>query len=192
MGYYEYLCALLAPMGVYRLDDGVGASELMASAAALDAAADALGEAERECCLLTAAGEGLTRMEALFSHVGARASEAERRAAIASLCAIGEDGFTVPKMNAALLGCGVRATVEERADGVLRVRFPDVVGQPQDFAKIERIVLDILPCHLAVEFYLAYLTWRQCAERAYSWGGIEEAEHTWKSFEESFAATVSE
>lgn len=192
MSYYDYLCALLAPMGVYRLDDGVSASELLASGAALDAAAATLADAERECCLAMAEGEGLSRMEALFSRVGARASTAERRAAIASLCAIGADGFTVPAMNAAILGCGVAATVEETADGTLRVRFPDVVGQPEEFEKIRRILLDILPCHLAVEFYFAYLTWRECETEGTTWGDIEEAEHTWESFEESFAARMSE
>lgn len=192
MGYYDHLCALLAPMGVYRLDGGVGASELLAAASALDAAAAVLDDAERECCLMTAEGEGLLRKEALFSRVGARGSAQERRAAIAALSAIGEDGFTPAAMNAALSGCGIAATVEETAAGALRVRFPGTVGRPQEFEKIERIALGILPCHLAVEFYFDYLTWSQCEDAGYTWAMLEEAEHSWKSFEESFAEMESE
>ncbi len=192
MGYYEHLCALLAPLGAYRLDGGVSGAELSAAGDALDTAAEALALAERESCLATAEDEGLSRAEALFARVGARLSAQERRAAIASLSAIGEDGFTIAAMNAAIAGCGVAASVEERADGGLRVRFPGVAGAPQEFEKIKRILFDILPCHLAVEFYLAYLTWRECGERGTTWADIEDAEHTWESFEESFAEAVDE
>ena len=55
MSYYGYLCALLAPLGVYRLEEeSIGGAELTAAGAALDAAAAALAHSEREGILATA------------------------------------------------------------------------------------------------------------------------------------------
>ena len=152
MGYYDYLCALLAPLGVYRLDGGMSGAELYAAGAALDAAAEKMEHAERESCLALAEDEGLSRREALLSRVGALTSGAARRRAIESLFSIGEDGFTPAAMNAARYGCGVRATVEELDTHTLRVRFPDVAGEPDEYEKVCEILLSLLPCHLAVEF----------------------------------------
>lgn len=49
--------------------------------------------------------------------------------------------------------------------GQLRVIFPEVAGEPEDFDQIRKIILDILPCHLEVEFYFRYLTWAECEAR---------------------------
>lgn len=187
MGCYDYLCALLAPLGVYRLDGGVSGAELFAAGAALDTAAEKMDYAERESCLATAEDEGLSRREALLSRVGATGDTAHRRRAIESLFSIGEDGFTLGAMNAAISGCGVRATVEELGADTLRVRFPDVAGEPDEYEKVRAILLSLLPCHLAVEFYLEYLSWRECEGDGTTWQSVEEAEHTWRSFGESFA-----
>lgn len=67
--------------------------------------------------------------------------------------------------------------------GKLRVIFPEVAGVPAEFDQIQRIILDILPCHLEAEFYFRYLTWRECERAGYTWEIIEAAEHTWKSFQ---------
>lgn len=187
MGCYDYLCALLAPLGVYRLDGGASGAELFSAGAALDAAAEKMERAEREGCLATAEDEGLSRREALLSRVGATADAPSRRRAIESLFSIGEDGFTLCAMNAAISGCGVRATVEERGANTLRVRFPDVAGEPEEYEKVREILLSLLPCHLAVEFYLEYLSWRGCEDRGTTWRAVAQAEHSWRSFGESFA-----
>lgn len=193
MGYYDYLCALLAPMGVYELSRGsLGGAELYAAGALLDEAAQELGLAERESILATAEGEGLSKREKLFARFGASPTTQLRRSAIAALSAIGEDGFTPSALSAAIAGCGIAAAVEETDEyGKLRVRFPGTVGEPEEFARVRSVILDILPCHLAVEFYLDYLTWRQCEAAGHTWGTVEQAGHTWKSFEESFAEAVS-
>ena len=82
MGYYNYLCELLRPLRVYRLDEGsLSGAELYAAGEGLDAAAEALEKAAREGVLMTAEDEGLSRRERLFSRVGARS----RRC-----CALGE------------------------------------------------------------------------------------------------------
>ena len=67
--------------------------------------------------------------------------------------------------------------------GKLRVIFPEVAGVPEGFAQMERIILDILPCHLEVEFYFRYLTWAECEAAGYTWAAVEAAEHTWESFQ---------
>lgn len=61
--------------------------------------------------------------------------------------------------------------------------FPEVAGEPEDFDQIRKIILDILPCHLEVEFYFRYLTWAECEAAGYTWGQVEAAEYTWESFQ---------
>ena len=85
MGYYNYLCELLRPLRVYRLDEGsLSGAELYAAGEGLDAAAEALEKAVREGVLMTAEDEGLSRRERLFSRIGARTTPALRRLATAS------------------------------------------------------------------------------------------------------------
>ena len=75
MGYYNYLCELLRPLRVYRLDEGsLSGAELYAAGEGLDAAAEALEKAVCEGVLMTAEDEGLSRRERLFSRVGCCAS----------------------------------------------------------------------------------------------------------------------
>ena len=68
-------------------------------------------------------------------------------------------------------------------EGCLRVIFPEVIGIPAEFEQIRDIILDILPCHLEVEFYFRYLTWEECERAGYTWADVEAAEHTWESFQ---------
>ena len=138
MGYYNYLCELLRPLRVYRLDEGsLSGAELYAAGEGLDAVAEALEKAAREGVLMTAEDEGLSRRERLFSRVGARTTPALRRLAIASLLRVGGDGFTLEAVNQTISGCGVRAVAAETDEqGVVRVTFPQVAGEPEDFAKM--------------------------------------------------------
>ena len=174
MGYYNYLCELLRPLRVYRLDEGsLSGAELYAAGEGLDAAAEALEKAVREGVLMTAEDEGLSRRERLFSRVGARTTPALRRLAIASLLRVGGDGFTLEAVNQTISGC------------VVRVTFPQVAGEPEDFARIRDIILEIMPCHLQVDFYFRFLTWEECEAAAWTWQGVEDAELTWESFEKA-------
>ena len=61
MGYYNYLCELLRPLRVYRLDEArLSGAELYAAGEGLDAAAEALEKAVCEGVLMTAEDEGLS------------------------------------------------------------------------------------------------------------------------------------
>ena len=75
------------------------------------------------------------------------------------------------------------ARAVELGEGRVRVVFPGVVGEPAEFEKIQSIILDILPCHLEVEFYFRYLSWQECESMGLTWAGVEADLHTWESFE---------
>ena len=138
---------------------------------------------ERESLTATAEDEGLDRREALFARKSAALTAESRRAAIAALLQIDGDSLTPEAINRTIQGCGVRAKALEVDTGRLRVIFPDVNGVPPEFREIENIVLDILPCHLEVEFYFRYLTWQECEAMELTWKGVEADLHTWESFE---------
>lgn len=181
--YEEYLKALLAPLGVYRLDGGsVSGAELHALGRELDLAAERLETVERESVTATAEDEGLRRREALFLRRPASTTLQERRAAIAALLQIDGDSLTPEAINRTISGCGIRARVVELGTNQVQVEFPNTAGVPQDFDQIERIIMDILPCHLGVSFHLRYLTWEACHRAGYTWRSVEEQGHTWETF----------
>ena len=55
----------------------------------------------------------------------------------------------------------------------------------ENFARIRDIILEIMPCHLQVDFYFRFLTWKECEAAAWTWQGIEDTGHTWESFEKA-------
>lgn len=182
--YEEFLRRLLAPLGIYRLDrDSLSGAELYALGRGLDAVSDRLDEVEREGVTATAEDEGLRRREALFLRRPAAVTPEERRAAIAALLQIDGDSLTPSAINHTIGGCGVKARALEMGKGKLRVIFPEVAGVPPEFEQIRAIILEILPCHLEVEFYFRYLTWAECHRAAYTWADVEAAGHTWESFQ---------
>lgn len=182
--YEQYLKRLLSPLGLYDLSEGTrNGSELAALGAALDSVSALLDTVERESLLATAETEGLGRREALFARKPQAATAAARRAAIAALLRIGEDSLTPDAVNDTLTGCGIRARALEKADGGLRVIFPGTAGIPAGFEQIRGIILDILPCHLEVEFFFRYLTWAECEAAGWTWQQVEDAAHTWESFQ---------
>lgn len=182
--YEEYLKNLLAPLGVYRLDsESLSGAELHALGRGLDFVSDRLDAVERESLTETAEDEGLHRREELFLRRPASTTLKERRAAIAALLQIDGDSLTPGAINRTISGCGIRARAIELGTNKVRVEFPETAGVPQDFEQIEKIILDILPCHLDVEFHLRYLTWAECEKARYTWGLVEEQKYTWKSFQ---------
>ena len=185
MGYCDYLKNLLRPLGIYDLSDrSLSASELEALGHGLDGAEASIDYAERESALSTAEGEGLDRWEALFANTPVHYSTELRREAIAALLRIGGDSFTLSAINDTISGCGIKALVQEKEQfGYVRVIFPDVAGIPEGFEQIRTIILDIIPCHLEVEFYFRYLTWAECHARGYTWAYVHQKEHTWRSFQ---------
>ena len=182
--YEGYLRTLLEPLGVYDLTAGtINGAELYALGGSLDAVSEMLDTVERESLTATAEDEGLHRREALFARRSAAVTPEARRAAVAALLQIDGDSLTPADINKTMRGCGIKARAEELGDGKLRVVFPEVAGIPEEFEQSRDMILDILPCHLGVEFYFRYLTWEECHKVGFTWQMVEEAEHTWESFQ---------
>lgn len=182
--YEEYLRALLEPLGVYSFESGtIHRAELAALGVEMDRISEWLDTAERESVTATAEQQGLSRRESLFLRRPAATTAENRRAAIAALLQIDGDSLTPAAINLTLQGCGIKAWAQELGSGVLRVLFPEVAGVPEEFEQIRSIILEILPCHLEVEFYFRYLTWEECEWVAFTWETVEAAEHTWDSFQ---------
>jgi len=182
--YEQYLRNLLAPLGIYDLRvSSINSAELYALGTGLDLVDGRIERAEREALTATAEDEGLSRREALFARRPAAVTPEERRAAIAALLQINGDSLTPGEINRTIRGCGIRAKALELGGGKLRVVFPEVAGVPAEFEQIQKIILDILPCHLGVEFYFRYLTWAECEQAGFTWAAVEAAGHTWESFQ---------
>ncbi len=179
--YERFLKNLLAPLGVYNLTEGsVNGAELHALGTGLDEIAALLDWTEREGLLTDAEDEGLRRRESLFARRPAAVTTQQRRDAIAALLRIAGDSLTPGTINQTIQGCGIRAKALEMGGLSVRVIFPDTIGRPADYDQIQKIVLDILPCHLDVEFYLRYLTWSECHRAGYTWAFAEGK--TWEEF----------
>ena len=185
MGYGEHLRTFLRPLGIYDLTPGsLSGSELDALGHGLDVLSCRMDYVERESALFTAEGEGLRRRETLFARTPVHYTTELRRQAIAALLRIGGDCFTLSDINSTNSGCGIKALAQEKERfGYIRVIFPDVAGIPEGFEQIREIILDIIPCHLEVEFYFRYLTWQECEAFQYTWAVIHQREYTWHGFE---------
>jgi len=185
MGYSDHLRRLLRPIGIYNLSPGsLSNSELEAIGHGLDGVSDRLDYVERESALATAMGEGLDRIESLFARTPVHYSTELRRQAIAALLRIGGDCFTLTDINNTISGCGINAlALEKEQVGYIRVIFPNVIGIPEGFDQIRDIILDIIPCHLDVEFYFRYLTWAECEAHQYTWAIVEGRKYNWFEFE---------
>lgn len=185
MGYAQHLRKFLRPLGIYDLSPGsLSGSELDALGKGLDDLSARLDYVERESALATAEGEGLRRREALFARTPVQYSTQLRREAIAALLRIGGDSFTLEGINSTISGCGIKAIVKETDRfGYVKIVFPDVAGIPEGFEQIKEIILDIIPCHLAVEFDFRYLTWKECEDFGYTWRIIHQKAFTWHDFE---------
>lgn len=182
--YGEYLCRILEPLGVYDLSEhSISGAAVYALGAGLDEVSGALDLVEREALTATAQDQGLDRREQLFARRPAAVTPQQRRDAIAALMQIDGDSLTPSAINHAISGCGIRAEALEVDTGHLRVIFPETAGIPEEFSQIQKIILDILPCHLEVEFYFRYQTWDECERAGMTWDQVESAGHTWDSFE---------
>ena len=96
---------------------------------------------------------------------------------------IDADSFSLESINRTISGCGIRALAQEMGGGHIRVIFPETAGVPDEFEQIQKIVLDIIPCHLETEFYFRYMLWSECEAHGWTWAEVEAGGHTWHSFE---------
>ena len=132
--YEAHLRSLLSPLGIYDLEEhSASGAAVCALGTGLDTVSRRLEEIEREALTATAEGEGLARREALFARRPAAVTAEDRRAAIAALLQIDGDSLTPAAIDRTIRGCGIRARALEMGGGQLRVIFPEVAGEPEDF-----------------------------------------------------------
>ena len=183
MSYTQYLKDLLRPLGVYDLNAPFNAGELDGAGAALDGAADALEEAQREASLSTAESRGVERMAGLFARRPVAEDPRALASALAALLRIGGDSFTLSAINDTISGCGISARVEETGVGTVTVSFPGLVGVPAGFEQLTKIIEDILPAHLDIQYFFRYLTWEELEKKFSCWREIEDRGLTWDGLE---------
>ena len=184
MSHADYLRGLLRPLRVYELEGTANGGELEALGAALDGAGAALEEIQREMLVSTAEDWGLEAIESLLARRPVAPSLDRRREALAALLRIGGDSFTLAAINDNLKGCGLNAVASETGEpGVVEVHFPDVPGIPDGFDELKKILEDILPSHLDIQYVFWYITWALMEERFDTWGDIEAISPTWEELE---------
>lgn len=179
----QYLRDLLRPLGVYDLNAPFNGGELDAAGKALDEVEGRLEEIRREADLTTAESWGLERLARLFVRRPVAEEPRALAAAIAALLRIGGDSFTLAAINDTIYGCGIPAKVAESGVGSVTVSFPGVVGAPEGFESLKKIIEDILPAHLEIQYLFWYLTWAELERKFPCWQEIEERQLTWDGLE---------
>lgn len=183
MSYAQYLRELLDPLRVYDLKGTFNGGELDAEGAALDEVAARLEEIQRETDLTRAEGWGLEQTARLFARRPVADEPRALAAALAALTRIGGDSFTLEAINDTISGCGIAARVTELGVGAVRVAFPGIAGIPDGFKGLKKIVEDILPPHLEIEYWFWYLTWEELEDKFFSWQELEERGLSWYGLE---------
>ena len=184
LDYISVLKELLRPLGIYDVDNGLGAAELHSVGTALNLSYHALLSAEAESNPLTAGETGLTAWEKLLPFVPAYRTAADRRRAIAALLRIDGTSFTLAGVNDAITGCGIRAVVAEtETPQTVSVSFPWNRGEPDDFDALRERIEMILPCHLAIEYVFIFVIWSEMETLFPQWSGTEENAYSWRELE---------
>ena len=179
----EHLRELLRPLGVYDLDAPFISGELDAQGAAVDGVGARLEEVQREASLVTAESWGVELLAKLFARRPVASEPRALAEALAALLRIGGDSFTLSAINNTISGCGIPAVAEEVGVAQVRVSFPGVVGEPEGFLELKKIIEDILPAHLAIEYVFWYLTWTELERKFASWQSIEDRTLSWLGLE---------
>ena len=156
----DALREILRPLGLYALTPGsLSGSELYAVGGELDALDSLLQEMELESIPLTASDWGIYEYERLFKFRNGAVRPDARRKALLAMLGGNSTQCSIDAINQTIAGCGADGTVSEIDAGSVQVRFSEHIDSPELLARMKDIIDGILPCHLAVEYYLEYPTW---------------------------------
>ncbi len=184
LGYTDYLKQLLFPLGVYDLEEGIGAEEIGVIGKQLDDIFNSLEELGRETVLSQAKSYGLKNYEKLLPYTPAYITTQDERQAVMALLRIRGGCFTLPMLQETLSGCGIFASIAESGKAMtIDVGFPENRGVPQGFDKLKTRIEEIIPCHLAVEYRFTYSTWQELMSKLQGWTAIERNVHSWRELE---------
>lgn len=176
---------LLAPLGVYDLEQGVGLGEIQSYGSGLDSLTSELACVEREMLITTACEHGLDQIENLLTTKPVTSDLERRRDALAALLRVGGDSFTLAGINDNLTGCGLNVLAEEGEEAnVVYISFPEVAGIPSGIEEMKVIIEQILPAHLGAEYRYWFMTWGMLGEKMESWASITNAGWSWDVVEE--------
>ena len=73
--------------------------------------------------------------------------------------------------------------VKELGTGSVSVSFPGTAGVPEGFEEMKKIIEDILPAHVGVEYDFWYLTWLELEANFPTWKSIEDMDLSWSELE---------
>lgn len=184
LGYTDYLKQMLLPLGIYDLEEGVGAEEIRVIGKQLDMLFSTLEDLGRESVMAQAESYGLKKYEALLPHTPAYITTQDERNAVMALLRIRGGCFSRLMLQETLSGCGISANITESGTAMMvAVGFPENRGIPEGFDKLKLRIEDIVPCHLAVEYRFTYSTWQELMNRLQSWTVIEENTSSWRELE---------
>ena len=148
--YAGYLARLLAPLGVYDLREGsVSGAMIHALGDALDGVHEQLRAGLADGFPQTAGAEALARWEQALPRHGTDADPENRRAALAFLLGQEEVSCSLASIRAALVACGVPASLEMRGQNTVTVTVPPGV---EDDAGLNPLIRSLIPAHLAIEW----------------------------------------
>lgn len=184
MPYLDYLKTLLRPLRLYDLDVGYGAQELALASERLDEVFFNLEATEAESFIISAEDIGLEAYEQILPYKPVFTNVKSRREAIAALLRIDGRSFTQKALSDTVRGCGVLATVKEAAaHQTVVVSFPGTKGIPDEFESLKSRIEQILPCHLGIEYYFAFITWAELEESFPIWRELDAAAFCWEELE---------
>ena len=175
---------LLLPLGIYELEEGLGAEEISVIGRQLDEIFDALEELGRESVTAQAESYGLWNFEALLPYTPAYITTEDERRALLALLRIRGGCFTPAMLADTLSGCGIAAEIAE-ADAALTVNisFPQNKGIPEGFEGLKRRIEEIIPCHLTAVYLFAYSNWQMLMNALLSFAAVEANAKSWRELE---------
>ncbi len=180
MSYGDYLKAMLQPLGLYTLEHSINGAELECYGTQLDLCSDSLEETAREMSLVTAGDLGLENYLSLLKYKPVAQSPEELRTALAALLRIGTGSFTIDAINDNLTGCGVEAVVSETEEKyVVEVTFPHLYLNQDALDQMIKVIEEIVPCHLQINYCYWSTEWSYFADHALTWGEVSDETNTW-------------
>lgn len=185
MGYANDLVRLLRPLGFYSFEEGsFSLAQLQALGSELDEVEAYAQQKQLETLVPTAQNEGLDAFLRLFELSGAALGIEEKRAVIAALLAIGGDSFTLSALRACLAACGIGCVLDEtQTVNCVQISFPGVMGVPEGFSWMQRVIERVLPCQLEIIYAFRYCTWGETMQYGLSWGNVSAMTwHAWRHY----------
>lgn len=184
MDYTGYLKEMLLPLGLYALEEGIGAQELAVIGGQMDLLFEALEELGREVVPASAEDYGLELFEEILPYKPASPTLEDQRRAILSLLRIRGGSFTLSRLRETLSGCGLAAEIAETEDPLaVSVCFPRNRGIPPNFGAVRKRIETIVPCHLQIEYIFIYTIWQELMIKLFDWRQLEERARSWRELE---------